>query len=238
MGAGAGKEMGAAVATADDGASESSTTDGVAQTPVCKADLSEIERRIDESPDRGHTLLLEAAKRGNSRDVAKLCAAGVPTTCTDDSGHNPLHRACFGGHEAVAQLLIAEDDQCINEPSARGNTPLHTAAFSGHAGLVSLLLTAKADPSLANSAGDQAIHRAVAENFTPVVTSLLAHGASAFALGAGRNTPLHVMALVYCEDLLLADLLLRFARSTLRDHVCVCAPHVAAAAAMLSSFML
>ena len=126
MGTGAGKELGVAVSVPADGVAGPSTNyKGVAQTPISAADISEIERHIDDSPDRGHTLLLDAAKRGNIREVAKLCAAGVPTTCIDDSGHNPLHRACFGGHEAMAQLLIAEDARCINEPSARGNMLLH-----------------------------------------------------------------------------------------------------------------
>ena len=69
-------------------------------------------------------------------------------------------------------------------------------------------MRSNADPTVADAAGDQPIHRAVAENFPAVVATLIGAKASASAPGAGKNTPLHIMALVHLDDLRLTEVLL------------------------------
>eukprot|EP00966_Prymnesium_polylepis_P079145 1834380-Prymnesium_polylepis.1 len=179
----------------------------VTTAPLSEDDIAKAKQRLDAAPDRGCSLLFAAAERGDAFEVKALVAAGVSTASSDPNGHNALHRACRGGHEEVAEALIAADIGCVHAASVLGHTPLHAAVFVGNKRLVSLLLRSNADPTAADAAGDQPIHRATSENQRAVVEALLKGGASASAIGAGGNTPLHMVA-PYCDDLGLVELLL------------------------------
>lgn len=65
--------------------------------------------RVASSTDGGASLLLYAAAAGLITDTKDLLAAGVPANIADESGHTPLHRSAFGGHESVARMLISSD---------------------------------------------------------------------------------------------------------------------------------
>ena len=166
--------MGSAVSTTQNVEAEAaiereSAAAFVTAAPLSEDDIAKARQRLDAAPDRGSALLFTAAERGDPFEVRALLAAGAPTASSDANGHNALHRACRGGHAEVAEMLIAADTCCVHATSMLGHTPLHAAVFVGNKHLVSLLLRANADPTAADAAGDQPIHRATAEDRKSVV---------------------------------------------------------------------
>mmetsp|Transcript_25039 Transcript_25039/g.59145 ORF Transcript_25039/g.59145 Transcript_25039/m.59145 type:complete len:113 (-) Transcript_25039:54-392(-) len=65
----------------------------------------------------------------------------------------PLHRAAFGGHLPVVQLLIAERAE-VDAADNRGWTSLHKAVVHGHVHIAQELLGVGADASLADFEGN------------------------------------------------------------------------------------
>jgi uncharacterized protein len=80
--------------------------------------------------------------------VAALLAAGADQTLTDEYMHAvPAHKATYGGHAEVLQLLANAPgfDVVINAQGPfNGYTPLHDAVWHGHTACVRVLVDAGA----------------------------------------------------------------------------------------------
>ena len=65
---------------------------------------------------------------------------GVDTNCVNDTGTTPLIWAARAGHEAVARLLLGQEDASPDRLDNHGQTPTSWAAVNGHAVVVRLPL--------------------------------------------------------------------------------------------------
>lgn len=94
----------------------------------------------------GETPLMLAAIRGSLPAVKALVKRGADI---NRKGWTPLHYACSGPDNGVAEFLIQQGAE-LNARSDNGTTPLMMAARYGSGDLVPLLLKAGAEPRAAN----------------------------------------------------------------------------------------
>lgn len=89
------------------------------------------------------SLLVEAARKGDNKNVNELVAKGTPVNGFDQSGLSALTEASWNGHvETVKILLQKGGDPTIKK--ADGETPLTLAKSRQHPDVVALLETAVA----------------------------------------------------------------------------------------------
>lgn len=91
------------------------------------------------------------------------------------------------GLEGLSRM--AEWSQWVNRADDQGNTPLILAAATRQDDLVRFLLTHGADATLANAAGETALHHAVTQYAREVIEHLRAAGASVDHADAQGQTP-------------------------------------------------
>jgi ankyrin repeat protein len=119
--------------------------------------------------------VLQAAKDGDTRQLALLLKAGMPVDVRDVRQWTPLMVAAFHGREETAKFLL----DCRANPRARdraGYTPLHWAAIKGYEEVVGLL-AARVDCNVQSSAGFTPLLQAAANGHAGVVRLLIAAGA-------------------------------------------------------------
>eukprot|EP00928_Gymnodinium_smaydae_P045449 TRINITY_DN30290_c0_g1_i1.p1 TRINITY_DN30290_c0_g1~~TRINITY_DN30290_c0_g1_i1.p1 ORF type:complete len:260 (-),score=58.34 TRINITY_DN30290_c0_g1_i1:63-842(-) len=91
----------------------------------------------------GALKLLEDADAADAAAGARLESS---VAAVDQQGWSALHRAAFGGHDAVVRRLLALRAG-VAAMDNEGVRPLHVAASSGHAECCRLLLDAGASPA-------------------------------------------------------------------------------------------
>ena len=69
-------------------------------------------------------------------------------SCSKDTGHTQLHKACDKGDVTEVMRLVNVDDHMINAQNNGGNTPLHLACQFGHSDIVKTLMLAGADETI------------------------------------------------------------------------------------------
>jgi len=109
-----------------------------------------------------------------------------------------------GNVAAVVEYLDAGGK--IDEPNRHGRTLLHVASCSGQSGVVNELLARRASVNFATSSAENyaygmvgsqtALHFAVAEGFSDVVTLLLNAGADVFAKNSAGWHSLNIVAAI------------------------------------------
>ena len=131
-------------------------------------------------PTGAEEKLLAAARDGQVEIVRTLLREGADGNAARGDGLTPLHLAAEGGHEAVAEALIAAGAAVEAGTRIGGYTPLHVAARSGHGGIVLRLLEAGANPNVvATNSGVTALHLAAgAIAGRSAVAALLDHDAA------------------------------------------------------------
>lgn len=103
----------------------------------------------------------------------------------------PIHNAAIHGCNEIMDKLISLG---VNLNSIYGKdymSPLHLASQKGHIGIIRKLLAADAKPYLCDYYGDKAIHLAVQNGHTEVVSAFLDRGIHPNTRGFQKNTPLH-----------------------------------------------
>jgi ankyrin repeat protein len=83
--------------------------------------------------------LVDAAKRGDIKQVEIALDAGADPNAKSDTGATSLHFAAKGGHLSVVKRLL-DDGASLEAKDDSGSTPLHSAAEAGHEAIVELLL--------------------------------------------------------------------------------------------------
>lgn len=83
--------------------------------------------------------LIDAAKRGDLRQVQHLLDRGADVNAKDRWGNTRLMSASFGGHTELVRFLLQKGAD-INAKTKDGSTALSHAASKGHLGTVQLLL--------------------------------------------------------------------------------------------------
>lgn len=142
----------------------------------------------------------DAAKEGDLERVKALLNQDPSLVSSrDDRGNSPLHWAAFGGHEDIAELLLASKAD-VNARDNNGVTPLHNAAGTGRTGIAELLLAHQALVNARSNVGATPLHNAAGNGHLSVAELLLAHGADVNAKGDGDVTPLHNAAFAGARD--------------------------------------
>lgn len=141
----------------------------------------------------GSTPPHEAAKRGDTNEVAALIRQGVHVDARHKDGTAPLHLAAQAGHETTVSLLL-ERGATVDIADDKGVTPLHVACVNKRTPIVRLLLSKGADVNAVNRNGGTALDAATLAGDVEIATLLLGHGADAKAPGTGGITPIHMAA--------------------------------------------
>jgi len=128
-----------------------------------------------------------------------------------------LVAASTKGHLAVVIAILQFRPNLVNEQTKEGRTALQVAAHEGHSSVVEQLLAAGADPGLADSAGDQAVHYAVLGNTSDTILTLVNRGANVNAGNKQKRTALH-LAVVNRKSELVRTLLKAGADGGLQDN--------------------
>jgi len=133
-------------------------------------------------------LLLE---RGVELDVFAACLAGARERVAEligqqpdliksysHDGWTPLHLACFFGHPALAEILIAQgSDVNARSRNPMRNAPLHAAVAGRNREAVRMLLEHGADVNARQEGGWTALHSASQNGDVEMVRLLITAGA-------------------------------------------------------------
>jgi ankyrin repeat protein len=150
------------------------------------------------------TLLHLAAATGSPATIAALIRRGAKVDATSHRGWTPLHRAAWTGDTANIEALVelgATVDARVRGGDRGlelegGETALFIACLRGKHPIVKALLKRRADPNLANDAGENccfAAARCLAwGNAAPIARSLLAKGGSPGMTNARGETAMEV----------------------------------------------
>jgi len=142
------------------------------------------------SPD---TALLKALRSGRLEEAADALARGADSNAVDrqSSTMQAAMENCRDTMFSMMQMLL-EAGADVNLRNGNGQTPLIIAAFSCFKA-IPFLLEHGADPTLADNAGESALHgivRLEAETMTPLLEKLLAAGADINHQNRHGQTPL------------------------------------------------
>jgi ankyrin repeat protein len=164
----------------------------------------------------GSTPLILAARGGHADVVRLLLERGASVEARDQSGLTATARAAEGGHDAVVAMLTAAGARPVDarskdllravqngalagvrellaagvDPNLKedrnGRTLLMLASLEGRLEIVSALLRSRADPNLADAAGQNALTLAAIRGHDDIVRALLAAGAQVPDDGRGN----------------------------------------------------
>ena len=144
---------------------------------------------------KGSLLLsLHCACKGNAELVVMLITdLDIDPSSADDSGDTLLHRACSGGHEELARLLITRYNcQLVNIKNNKKETPLHVACSRGHLSVVKMLISKNADVNICDYEKNTPVNTAVLGKHTEIVEFLISKSkCSAQIKGCKGRTLLH-----------------------------------------------
>lgn len=129
--------------------------------------------------------LSDAAKAGDTAEIARLLASGLDAN-GEDTMASPLHWAAMNGHSEAVRLL-AEGGANLDAPSSMLGAPLHAAARFDRVDSIGALIAAGADPDSRDRDEFTPLMRAVAENSPGAVEALLAGGADINAVGDAKG---------------------------------------------------
>ena len=106
----------------------------------------------------------------------------------------PLYYAAMLGFRGLAEHLIAEHPEHVNDRGGRGVTPMHVAARAGHVDILSILHEHGADLEGRVINGQSPLHRALMGEKLEAAKCLLDYGADINARTDDGRTPLYQAA--------------------------------------------
>ena len=126
------------------------------------------------------TLVIEAAKNGDEKDIERLLSEGAATDAVEAvTLRTALHYSAQRGQLGIVRLLLGRKAN-PNVKDRAGMTPLMTSAIGTgqfRDDIVRLLVEAKADLDARTPYGDTAIRLAADKGFTKTVLLLIDAGA-------------------------------------------------------------
>ncbi len=154
-------------------------------------------------------------RRRNKMNKAELLIVAVvftivggPSAFADSAGD--LFAAVRAEDAPAINALLVDNPDLVSARDQRGNTPLHIAAAEIRTAAVESLLAADASPNTSNKRGERPLHLLAAAHRTGAARQaraatarmLIAGGAEVNARDDQRFTPLHVVAVKGCSELL------------------------------------
>jgi ankyrin repeat protein len=145
-----------------------------------------------------------AAQKGHLfvvRSLVTLNPKLVPSK--DSSGDTPLHPAALGGHNNVAEFLLAHRAD-VNAEDDFGETALSYSLIWDHSAVAELLLAHGADVNLARGGSSELLSRAAGNGDAGLVSMLLAKNANVIdshPLNWATNKPVVELLLAHGADL-------------------------------------
>lgn len=129
---------------------------------------------IDAQDENGSTLLIQAAREGQTAVVVYLLGRGASPSLRSRNGETAISLAAMNGHLATVEAFIAAHAP-LEVPAAW--SPLHYASYMGHQAIVERLLQAGAQPDARTDAAATALMLAARGGYLTIVERLLAAGA-------------------------------------------------------------
>jgi len=120
----------------------------------------------------------EAAMHGSLPTCQKLAPRCDVHDLEKSSGRSALHKAAFWGHDGTVRFLVNDCKLNINALDFNGDTPLHDAIRFDHPPVVQFLLESKADASIKNKNGLDAMGLAQQYGHAKLIQLLQNHAKS------------------------------------------------------------
>ena len=163
---------------------------------IATRNLSDVERRLDSSPDLAARLFQIGASRHDA-DGYFLDAISHYVY----RGDTALHVAAAAHQREVAASLVARSG-VVRARNRRGAEPLHYAADASpgtdwwdpdaQREVIRFLVQHGADPNALDTSGVAPLHRAVRTRSSEAVRALIENGADPFLMNKSGSTPLHL----------------------------------------------
>jgi ankyrin repeat protein len=116
--------------------------------------------------------LISAAERGDTAEVTRLLAQGVPVNAQDARGRTAALAATHGGHAEVVRALIEAGADLNIRDSIKDNVLLYAGA-EGELEILRLAIAAGADTHITNRFGGTALIPAAERGHVEIVRTLL-----------------------------------------------------------------
>ena len=143
---------------------------------------------INAKDARGWTALALASRKGSTRLIRSLIAAGANMEAVEEMNDRPLHVSLITGNEDVAIYLIGQGvDVCV--PGSYDRTPLHLAAESGCLRAAELILHRDITTEALDDFSRTPLSLCTAH--PDLARLLIVHGANVNHADKGGWTPLH-----------------------------------------------
>lgn len=145
-----------------------------------------------EVPKSLELLLLEAARKNDSREVRVLLGLGAHPNLTEKDGTSALHYAAKSGNADMLDALLEHPRIIVDARDDQGTTPLMEAARSGKSIAIDKLVARGAKIESADDSFRTPLMLAAFAGKADAVRSLLKHGAQPNVKSAkGGYTALH-----------------------------------------------
>jgi ankyrin repeat protein len=175
--------------------------------PARLARLDAIRARLENGENvnakdpKGHTMLHDAAIRGDEDVVRLLIDSHADVMAKDSQGWTALHWAVSSGHKNVASLLL-DSNADVNAAASLQDTPLHWAAIFDHQDAADLLIKHGADVNAKDARGKTPLLAAVEHDARATAELLLSRGANVQDRDEDGATPLHA-AVMHAREAML-----------------------------------
>ena len=119
--------------------------------------------------------LFQSVKDINIEATKQAIADGADVNAKNKYENTPLHRAAWGRHTEIVELLITNGAD-VKARDKNGWTPLHITAGKGHKELVELLIDKGADVNAKDDVSDTPLDVAIQLKRTETAELLRKHG--------------------------------------------------------------